>query len=51
MYAKVVGSDYFTIPGKTVTAQIASGGGYGGYYVIVLRIFPAEEPMYTIFVG
>lgn len=49
--AKVVGSDYFTIAGKTGTAQIASGGGYGGYYVSFCGYFPAEEPMYTIFVG
>jgi cell division protein FtsI (penicillin-binding protein 3) len=48
---KVVASDYFTIAGKTGTAQIASGGGYGGYYVSFCGYFPAEEPMYTIFVG
>ncbi|NLY23792.1 MAG: transpeptidase family protein [Bacteroidales bacterium] len=49
--ARVVASDYFTIAGKTGTAQIASGGGYGGYYVSFCGYFPAEEPMYTIFVG
>lgn len=49
--AKVVASDYFSIAGKTGTAQIASGGGYGGYYVSFCGYFPAEEPMYTIFVG
>ena len=49
--AKVVASDYFQIAGKTGTAQIASGGGYGGYYVSFCGYFPAEEPMYTIFVG
>lgn len=50
--AKVVKSDYFTIAGKTGTAQIASGGGYGGgYYVSFCGYFPAEDPMYTIFVG
>lgn len=48
---KVVASDYFTIAGKTGTAQIASGGTYGGYYVSFCGYFPAEEPMYTIFVG
>jgi len=48
---KVVASDYFTIAGKTGTAQIASGGGYGGYYVSFCGYFPAEEPLYTIFVG
>lgn len=49
--AKVVGSDYFPIAGKTGTAQIASGGGYGGYYVSFCGYFPADKPMYTIFVG
>lgn len=49
--AQVVASDYFTIAGKTGTAQIASGGGYGGYYVSFCGYFPAEDPMYTIFVG
>lgn len=49
--AQVVASDYFTIAGKTGTAQIASGGGYGGYYVSFCGYFPAEAPMYTIFVG
>ena len=49
--AKVVGSDYFPIAGKTGTAQIASGGAYGGYYVSFCGYFPADEPMYTIFVG
>lgn len=49
--AKVVASDYFAIAGKTGTAQIASGGAYGGYYVSFCGYFPAEEPMYTIFVG
>lgn len=49
--AKVVASDYFSIAGKTGTAQIASGGGYSGYYVSFSGYFPADEPMYTIFVG
>ncbi|HBG58701.1 MAG TPA: hypothetical protein DDX07_11890 [Porphyromonadaceae bacterium] len=50
--AKVVASDYFTVAGKTGTAQIASGGGYeGGYYVSFCGYFPADKPMYTIFVG
>lgn len=49
--ARVVGSDYFPIAGKTGTAQIASGGGYGGYYVSFCGYFPADKPMYTIFVG
>ena len=49
--AKVVASDYFPVAGKTGTAQIASGGSYGGYYVSFCGYFPADEPMYTIFVG
>ena len=49
--AKVVGSDYFDIAGKTGTAMIAGGGGYSGYYVSFCGYFPADEPMYTIFVG
>ena len=49
--ARVVASDYFTIAGKTGTAQRASGGGYDGYYVSFCGYFPAEEPMYTVFVG
>ena len=49
--AKVVASDYFDIAGKTGTAMIAGGGGYSGYYVSFCGYFPAEEPMYTIFVG
>jgi cell division protein FtsI (penicillin-binding protein 3) len=49
--AKVVASDYFPVAGKTGTAQIASGGAYGGYYVSFCGYFPADEPMYTIFVG
>ena len=49
--AKVVASDYFSIAGKTGTAQIAGGGGYSGYYVSFSGYFPADEPMYSIFVG
>ena len=49
--AKVVASDYFDIAGKTGTAMIAGGGGYSGYYVSFCGYFPADEPMYTIFVG
>lgn len=49
--AKVVDSDYFPIAGKTGTAQIASGGGYSDYYVSFCGYFPADKPMYTIFVG
>jgi cell division protein FtsI (penicillin-binding protein 3) len=49
--AKVVASDYFDIAGKTGTAMIAGAGGYSGYYVSFCGYFPADEPMYTIFVG
>lgn len=50
--ARVVASDYFDIAGKTGTAQIAAGGSYGNnYFVSFCGYFPAEEPMYTIFVG
>ncbi len=49
--AKVVKSDYFTIAGKTGTAQIAGGGGYSGYYVSFCGYFPADNPQYTCFVG
>lgn len=48
---KVVKSDYFPIAGKTGTAQIASGGGYSGYYVSFCGYFPADNPRYTCFVG
>ncbi|MGV8962220.1 MAG: penicillin-binding protein [Candidatus Saccharimonadaceae bacterium] len=49
--AKIVGSDYFQIAGKTGTAQIASGGGYSGHFVSFCGYFPAENPKYTCFVG
>lgn len=50
--AKVVKSDYFPIAGKTGTAQIASGGGYSdNYYVSFCGYFPANDPIYTCFVG
>lgn len=50
--ARVVASDYFDIAGKTGTAQIAAGGSYANnYFVSFCGYFPAEEPMYTIFVG
>ncbi len=49
---KVVSSDYFDIAGKTGTAQIASGGAYSNsHFVSFCGYFPADEPMYTIFVG
>lgn len=49
--AKVVKSDFFSIAGKTGTAQIASGGGYSGHFVSFSGFFPADEPKYTCFVG
>lgn len=50
--ARVVASDYFDVAGKTGTAQIASGGSYANnYFVSFCGYFPAEEPMYTIYVG
>ncbi len=49
--AKVVGSNYFQIAGKTGTALIASGGGYSDYYVSFCGYFPADDPQYTCFVG
>ena len=49
--AKVVNSDQFEIAGKTGTAQIASRGGYEGYYVSFCGYFPADKPKYTCFVG
>lgn len=49
--AKVVGSEFFPIAGKTGTALIASGGGYSNYYVSFCGYFPADDPQYTCFVG
>ena len=49
--AKVVKSDFFSIAGKTGTAQLASGGGYSGHFVSFCGFFPADEPKYTCFVG
>lgn len=50
--AKMVASDFFEIAGKTGTAQIAADGSYGfGHYVSFCGYFPADKPMYTIFVG
>jgi cell division protein FtsI (penicillin-binding protein 3) len=50
--ATVVASDYFEIAGKTGTAQIASDGAYSNsYFVSFCGYFPAEKPMYTIYVG
>ena len=49
--AKVVHSDYFSIAGKTGTAQLASGGGYSGHFVSFCGYFPADDPKYTCFVG
>ena len=49
--AKVVHSDFFSIAGKTGTAQLASGGGYSGHFVSFCGFFPADDPKYTCFVG
>lgn len=49
--AKVVKSEFFSIAGKTGTAQLASGGGYSGHFVSFCGFFPADEPKYTCFVG
>ena len=45
-------SDVITIAGKTGTAQIASGGGYGsgGHRVTFCGYFPYENPEYTCIV-
>lgn len=48
---KAVASKSFQIAGKTGTAQIATGGHYSGYYVSFCGYFPAEQPLYTCFVG
>jgi cell division protein FtsI (penicillin-binding protein 3) len=45
-------SDYFRIAGKTGTAQLSAGGGYGaGHFVSFVGYFPADNPQYSIFVG
>ena len=45
-------SDLFPIAGKTGTALIASGGGYGGgSYISFCGYFPADDPQYTCFIG
>jgi cell division protein FtsI (penicillin-binding protein 3) len=45
-------SDLITIAGKTGTAQIAGGGGYGmyGHNVSFCGYFPYENPQYTCIV-
>jgi cell division protein FtsI (penicillin-binding protein 3) len=48
---KAAGSTLFPSAGKTGTAEIASGGGYQGYYVSFCGYFPADNPKYTCFVG
>lgn len=50
---KAAASKSFPTAGKTGTALIASGGGYGsgGYYVSFCGYFPADKPKYTCFVG
>lgn len=50
---KRAGSKYFTIAGKTGTAQIGGAGGYkgGGHLVSFCGFFPAENPQYTCIVA
>lgn len=50
--AKAVNSELVEIAGKTGTAQISSGRGYGGgHFVSFCGYFPSDKPKYTIFVG
>ena len=50
--ATSIQSNYFGIAGKTGTAVLAAGGGYGaGHYVSFVGYFPADNPRYSIFVG
>jgi len=50
---KRAGSKYFTVAGKTGTAQIGVGGSYkgGGHLVSFCGFFPAEDPQYTCIVA
>ena len=50
---KRAGSKYFTVAGKTGTAQIGGKGGYkgGGHLVSFCGYFPAENPQYTCIVA
>lgn len=49
---KPVRSKFFKIAGKTGTAQISTGSGYGtGHLVSFCGFFPAENPQYTCMVA
>ena len=50
---KRAGSKYFTVAGKTGTAQVGGKGGYkgGGHLVSFCGYFPAENPQYTCIVA
>ena len=50
---KKAGSKFFTVAGKTGTAQIGGKGGYkgGGHLVSFCGYFPAEDPQYTCIVA
>ena len=50
---KRAGSKFFTVAGKTGTAQIGGKGGYkgGGHLVSFCGYFPAEDPQYTCIVA
>ena len=50
---KAVRSKYFTIAGKTGTAQIGGKGGYsgGGHLVSFCGFYPFEDPQYTCMVA
>lgn len=49
---KPVKSKFFKIAGKTGTAQVSTGNGYGtGHLVSFCGFFPAEDPQYTCMVA
>lgn len=50
---KKAGSKFFTVAGKTGTAQVGGKGGYkgGGHLVSFCGYFPAENPQYTCIVA
>ncbi len=49
--AKKAKSEYLKIAGKTGTAQVADGGGYGNAHIAsFVGYFPAENPIYSCIV-